>query len=156
MGRSRQTVLLAFAPGGHATELALALGDLRFRRCVAVTFASGFGYKRSDLPGVDQWEFVTRPSRSIWLLLKCTVESFRIVVRERPALVISTGSRVAVPSVLISKLFGARVVWIETCGSVDGSASGRVVYPFADLFLVQWPEQRRRWRKAQVTDGLLL
>ncbi len=43
--------------------------------------------------------------------------------------------------VLVGKLFGARVLYIE-CGAqvVHPSVTGRVMYWLADEFYVQWPE----------------
>ncbi len=73
--------------------------------------------------------------------LKNLARVFRIFRKERPDLIISTGAEVAIPVVLVGKLFRARVLYIE-CGAqvVRPSVTGRVLYWLADEFYVQWPE----------------
>ena len=63
------------------------------------------------------------------------------LVRARPQAVISTGPGPAVPASLLAKLLGVKVIYIETGSRVFTlSASGKILYRFADLFFVQWPE----------------
>ena len=83
-------------------------------------------------------------------------QSLLIVLRERPRLVLSTGADVAVPICILARLLGARLVFIETAGELRPSLSGRLVYPFADLFIVQWPEKLAAFPRAVLARGLLL
>jgi beta-1,4-N-acetylglucosaminyltransferase len=96
------------------------------------------------------------PRRSLWRTALNAWQSLRVLHRERPALMISTGADVAVPILLLAKLFGATVVFIETAGSAAPTLAGRLVYPVADLFIVQWPERLERFPKAVLAEGLLL
>lgn len=67
--------------------------------------------------------------------------SVAIVYRERPDVVVSTGSLPLALFCLAARIFGARIIWIDSVSQTDGlSLSGRLVRRFADLFLVQWPE----------------
>jgi beta-1,4-N-acetylglucosaminyltransferase len=62
----------------------------------------------------------------------------RILRRERPHLVISTGAGIAVPGFLAAKLLGIRTVYIESYARVESlSLAGKVCYHLADRFLVQ-------------------
>jgi UDP-N-acetylglucosamine:LPS N-acetylglucosamine transferase len=62
----------------------------------------------------------------------------RILRRERPHLVISTGAGIAVPGFLAAKLLGIRTIYIESYARVESlSLAGRVCYHLADRFLVQ-------------------
>lgn len=59
----------------------------------------------------------------------------------RPDYVVSTGAGIAVPVMLAAKLFGAKLVFIESRARVySKSKAGRILYPFCDTFIVQWPE----------------
>ena len=63
---------------------------------------------------------------------------FRILRRERPDLVISTGAGIAVPGFLAAKLLGIRTIYIESYARVESlSRAGWVCYHLADRFLVQ-------------------
>ena len=56
-------------------------------------------------------------------------------------MVITTGSLPLAIFSLTCKLFGAKIIWIDSVSQVSQiSVSGRLVKPFADLFFVQWPE----------------
>jgi UDP-N-acetylglucosamine:LPS N-acetylglucosamine transferase len=71
------------------------------------------------------------------------------LVHIRPHAVVSTGPGPAVPVSLLAKALGIKVVYIETASRVFAlSASGRILYRFADLFFVQWPELLSTWPRA--------
>ncbi len=67
--------------------------------------------------------------------------SLRHLMKEKPDVVISTGTRVAVPTIFWAHLFGKKVVYIETFARVkDGTRAAKIVYKhhWYDLFLYQW------------------
>lgn len=62
-----------------------------------------------------------------------------IWLRERPDVIISTGSEVAIPAFYLGKLFGAYLIYIEIWATVHTpTQTGRWVYRIADEFYVQW------------------
>ena len=51
---------------------------------------------------------------------------------------------------------GARVIYVESASRVTGlSASGRMVYRLADLFIVQWPQLTERYPRAVYAGRLV-
>ena len=61
---------------------------------------------------------------------------FSVLLREKPRLIVSTGSEIAIPFFYLAKLLRIRTVFIESvCRVRTPSATGKVVYPVADLFL---------------------
>jgi beta-1,4-N-acetylglucosaminyltransferase len=76
-------------------------------------------------------------------------ETIRILMRERPDIVVSTGPSIAVNFAIVAKLLGIRFIYIESVSRQRNlSLSGHLVYPLADEFYVQWPELCHRYRKA--------
>jgi len=74
------------------------------------------------------------------------LRSLVIAARERPDVVVSTGSMPLALFCLAARLFGAQVIWIDSISQIDGiSSSGRLVRRFASLFLVQWAELAQRF-----------
>lgn len=142
----------AYSPGGHLAELERATAGLRFLDRFDVTFAGG----RPPLEPPRRSYHVCHPRRSPWRTLLNVGQSLLIVLRERPQLVLSTGADVAVPICVLARLLGARLVFIETAGELRPSLSGRLVYPFAQLFIVQWPEKLVAFPRAVLARGLLL
>ena len=73
--------------------------------------------------------------------VKNTFLAIRLLRKERPNLIISSGAAIAVPFFLVGKLYGAKTVYIEVFDRVDApTLTGRLVRRITDLFVVQWPE----------------
>jgi UDP-N-acetylglucosamine:LPS N-acetylglucosamine transferase len=73
--------------------------------------------------------------------LKNLVRVYRLFRRERPDLTVSTGAEIAIPVLLVAKLFRVKSIYVE-CGAqvTTPSTTGRITYWLADRFYVQWPE----------------
>lgn len=68
----------------------------------------------------------------------------RILWRERPDVIVSTGAAPGCLAICIGKLLGAKTVWIDSLANVERlSLSGRIVKRFADLWLTQWEHLAR-------------
>lgn len=142
----------AYSPGGHLAELERATGGIRFTDRFDVTFAGG----RPPRQAPSRLYLVCHPRRAIGRMLLNIVQSLYVVLRERPRLIVSTGADVAVPVCVLGRLLGARLVFIETAGELRPTLAGRLVYPFADLFIVQWPEKLQAFPRAVLARGPLL
>jgi UDP-N-acetylglucosamine:LPS N-acetylglucosamine transferase len=82
--------------------------------------------------------------------------AWRVVARERPRIVLTTGAGVAVPFAWIARLRGARVVYVESVTRIDDlSMSAKLVAPIADRLYVQWPELVAAHRRAEYRGNLL-
>lgn len=80
-------------------------------------------------------------NRNLPNLLRNAALAWRVLRRERPDVIVTTGAAVAIPFFAVGRLLGARTVYIEVIDRVDASTlSGRICRPMSDLFVVQWPE----------------
>ena len=71
-------------------------------------------------------------------------QSLWLVLRTRPEVVVTTGAAPGVFILIFARLLGARTVWIDSIANGQQlSLSGRLVRPFAGLWLTQWPELAR-------------
>lgn len=67
------------------------------------------------------------------------IRSFYLFLKYRPDVVVSTGSHTAVPMCYIAHFFKKKVIYIETFANIyTKTVAGRMVYPIADYFVVQW------------------
>lgn len=79
------------------------------------------------------------------------LKSFYLFFKVRPKYVISTGTHTAVPMCYIAKLFGAKIIFIETfANSTTKTLSGKLIYPIANLFIVQWESMLKLYPKAKL------
>lgn len=79
----------------------------------------------------------------------------RILKKEKAELIITTGALISFPFCIIAKLRGAKLIYIESFARIqNGSLTGRLVYHFADLFLVQWKSLLKVYPKAKYVGGI--
>lgn len=85
---------------------------------------------------------VNRREKSCFLrLLANTFLSLRILFAEQPDVVMTTGVLAVIPLCLLCRLWGAKLVFIESYANVHSpTRTGKFLYRFADRFYVQWPE----------------
>lgn len=82
-------------------------------------------------------------------------KSIFLYFKIRPKVIITTGTHTAVPMCYLGKMFGSKVVFIETfANSKTKTMSGKMVYPIADVFLVQWEEMLELYPKAIYKGGI--
>jgi UDP-N-acetylglucosamine:LPS N-acetylglucosamine transferase len=68
-----------------------------------------------------------------------TLKSVKIWFKEKPDFVVTTGAMVVLPMAFIAKVMGKKLIFIETYARVrGGTRSGKLMYKYADLFIVQW------------------
>lgn len=77
------------------------------------------------------------------------LKSLYLFIKIRPSVVITTGTHTAVPMCYIAKLFRSKVIYIETfANSKTKTVAGKLVYPIADTFIVQWESMLKLYPKA--------
>lgn len=142
-------ILIAASSGGHLEE-ALALSPLGERyETVLITEKTEYAVKCwqdkvYEMPQVNRREFTS------WLkYIICFFRTLVIIIRERPDAVLSTGAMIAFPALLLGKLFGKKIIFIECLFNVDKpTLTGKLTYKFADLFIVQWEEMLKVYSNA--------
>lgn len=88
--------------------------------------------------------------------LRVLMRSLKVVLKERPDVVITTGSLPLAMVCLSAKLFGAKIVWVDSIANIERfSLSGRMMLPFADLFLTQWPELAQRYKNVEYAGAIV-
>ena len=87
-------------------------------------------------------------------LINC-IKSLYLYFKIRPKFIITTGTHTAVPMCYIGKIFGSKIIFIETfANSKTKTLSGKMIYPIANLFLVQWKEMLELYPKAVYKGGI--
>lgn len=129
-------VLAVTSGGGHWEEMMLIKDGFRDAQLV---FANTF-HGLAENSGVGP-AYVIRDCnrRDIFANIGCAVDIWRILHRERPDVVVSTGAAPGLIALVLGKLVGARTIWIDSVANSERlSLSGRLAGRFADLWLTQW------------------
>lgn len=139
-------ICLACSAGGHLSEMLQLEQFYKKHEHFFITF------KRSDTEDLSKREkvfFSGRPGRNPFATIKSILDSYKTLKKENPDLVIATGADVTVPVCWLAKLMGKKVIFIESfCRPFIPSLSGRLVQPIADLFITQWEQVTKHYRKA--------
>jgi len=97
-----------------------------------------------------------KDSKGFGLLLSLFWNIFEIIAifaKEKPSILFSTGSEIAIVPFYLGKLFfRAKLIFLETATRVYNlSFTAKVLYPICDLFLVQWETLlKKAGRRAQL------
>ncbi len=147
-------ICLAASAGGHLSQLLKVAGCTDGYEVFVVTTSEAV---RASLASIGRVHVVgecnrEHPGRVMGVLVRC----IRIMFRERPHVVISTGAAPACICCLLGKLLGAKIVWVDSITNVERiSLSGRIIRPFADLFLVQWPDLAEKYRGVKYVGAII-
>ena len=133
--RSAIKICLTCSHGGHLNEMQQLLeafeGQDYFYFC----------YDAETTRSLDKAYLVPNMAKNPVEFLKNLFRVYRIFKKERPQLIVSTGAEIAIPVVLVGKVFACKAVYIECGAQVNTpSTTGRVMYHLADALYVQWPE----------------
>ncbi|EFD87962.1 PssD/Cps14F family polysaccharide biosynthesis glycosyltransferase [Oenococcus oeni] len=146
-------VALVGSSGGHLTHLYLLKPFWKDKDRFWVTF------NKEDAQSVLKNERMIPAfyptNRNIKNLIRNTFLAFKVLKREKPDIIISSGAAVAVPFFYLGKLFGAKTIYIEVFDRIDRpTLTGKLVYPVTDKFIVQWPEMKKIYPKAINLGGI--
>lgn len=138
-GKTGGPVLLVCSSGGHLMQLeALREAWTPYDR-LWITF------DKSDARHLLRDERVVHAfgptNRNIPNMLRNIRLARRVIRRERPSAILTTGAGVAVPFAWVGRLYGVPTVYVESFTRITGvSLSARMIAPVARRVYVQWPE----------------
>lgn len=78
-------------------------------------------------------------------------KSLFLYLKYRPNYIITTGTHTAGPMCCIGKIFGSKIIYIETFANmVTKTVTGKLIYLISDKFIVQWESMKKLYPKADV------
>lgn len=140
-------ICLVGSSGGHLTHLYMLKKNWEDNERVWVTFDKADA--NSILKNEKKYYCYYPTNRNIKNLIKNTFLAIKVLKKEKPDLIISSGAAVAVPFFYIGKLFGAKLIYIEVFDRINKpTLTGKLVYPITDKFIVQWEEMKKIYPKS--------
>jgi UDP-N-acetylglucosamine:LPS N-acetylglucosamine transferase len=131
----REDICVISSSGGHLTEALAATTRIK-DRCVYISSNDEVAHLR--LEGQRAF-FILNFHRNAFLFLLNGAQSALLVARLRPRVVITTGAGMVVPFAILSRMIGARLIFIETAACTERpSGTGRILGRFASKVFVQW------------------
>ncbi len=148
-------LVFAASSGGHLEQLLMLKPLMEKYDSVFVTEKTEYNVGKTDvktyyLSQINRKELLFLPK-----LIGNTFRSLRIIMKERPKVMITTGVLAIVPLALLMKLFGGKLIYLESFAKVTSKTlSGKLLYRFADQFYVQWEEMLKLYPNAIYKGGI--
>lgn len=142
-------ICLLASSGGHIEEL-LQMKVLRekydyFYVVPKTKWTTNLNGKKYFISDMNRKNSCTKIISLIFMFIQQIV----IFLKERPDVIATTGAAVAIPFCIYAKIFRKKIIYIESIARVNTvSKTGKLIYKFADLFIVQWREQLKCYPKA--------
>lgn len=147
-------IALVGSSGGHLSHLYLLKNFWKYNERFWVTFEKEDAI--STLKEEKCYWCYYPTNRNIKNLIKNTFLALKILIKEKPELIISSGAAPAIPFFYLGKIFGAKLIYIEVYDRIDmPTITGKLLYPIVDEFIIQWEEQRKFYPKAKFLGGII-
>ena len=122
--------------GGHWIQLQRLTPA--FEGCETTYVSTKDGYSKM----VPNSNFYTVTDANRWTklaLIKMTLQIAKVVFKERPDIIISTGAAPGIIGIFFGRLIGADSIWVDSIANAEKlSMSGKIAKYVAGLHLTQW------------------
>lgn len=151
----KKKVLFISSTGGHLNEL-LQLEPLFAKydyHIITEKDKSNSSLKEKYAERIDYLVYGTKRQLFIYIFkfIFNFFKSLFLFIKIRPKYIITTGTHTCVPMCYIGKFFGSKIIFIETFANrTTKTITGKLIYPIADLFIVQWDEMLKLYPKAKL------
>lgn len=156
--RTKKTILIVLGGGGHTEQLLRLVNKLgsRYNYEYVISKEDRISVNKIKMKGVVFKILNPRKmSDKSYLItfLKFIPSSFqalRILMKTKASAIISCGPALSIHLSILGKLiFRKKIIFLESWSRVySKSLAGKFIYPFADLFFVQWKQQKKNYKNA--------
>lgn len=95
-------------------------------------------------------------NRNVFNLVRNFFVALKVLSKEKPDIIVSTGAGTAIPFFYLGKLLRKKLVFIEAYERIETpSLTAKIVYPITDAFILQWEEQKKNFPKGTVLGQIL-
>lgn len=141
--------------GGHYEQLLMLKPLMKKYDSFVITEKTHYGAEIKDERMYYLMQVNRREKSFIPRMIVNTLKSVSIFLKEKPDVVICTGVLVTIPTCLLAKIMRKRLIYIESFAKVTSATrTGKLMYRYADLFYVQWPQMLEIYPNAIYLGGI--
>lgn len=155
MPKHNPKICFAASSGGHFEQISMLKPLMEKYDSFLVTEKTNYRFE-IDNENMYFLNQINRNEKFVLLkLLGISCTSLYIFLKEKPDLIITTGVLAVIPLCLIAKLFGKKLIYIESFAKISSpNKSGELLYKYADQFYVQWPQMKSVYPNAIYVGGI--
>lgn len=148
-------ICFAASSGGHFEQIAMLKPLMEKYSSFVVTEKTKYNVKIKD----EKMYYLHQVNRKekqcmIWLIINA-FKSVAIFLKEKPDVIICTGVLAMIPLCLICKVFGRKLIYIESFAKISSpTETGKFMYKYADRFYVQWKSMLKFYPNAVYVGGV--
>jgi beta-1,4-N-acetylglucosaminyltransferase len=144
-------ICLICSHGGHLTEMLQLMEAFEGHKVFFITYDS----PRTRV--LEHKYLIKNIGTNPLVMAQAFLSTFMILFREKPKLIVSTGSEIAIPAFYLAKLLRIKTIFIESWTRfIEPSGTGKMVYPVADVFLVQWERLLDKYGRKAKYEGAII
>lgn len=141
--------------GGHFEQLMMLKPLMKKYDSFIVTEKTNYSVSNLEFNTYYLHQVNRREKSFIFRMIGNSLKTLKILISERPDVVISTGALATIPMCLFGKIFSKKIIFIESFAKVNSQTlTGKLVYKFADRFYVQWEEMKQFYPNAICKGGI--
>lgn len=151
-------VIFASSAGGHFAELMCLEKLFDEYEYLIVTEKTESVLKLKEKYNMEFLKYGSRfyPFKYIFVLIYNIIKSIKIILKFKPDTVVSTGAHTGGIVCYIAKIFGAKIIYIESLAKTKTlSITGKNLYKKADVFFVQWEGLQEKYPKSRYIGRLM-
>lgn len=143
--------------GGHLTQMLQMKESFNKNDYVLVTEKTDV---TKEMDQEYKMEYLLYGSRKyllkyIVIFIFNVIKSFYLFAKYKPNVIVTTGTHTAVPMCYIAWLFRKKIIYIESYAkNKTPTLAGKLVYPIATKFVVQWESMLKVYPKAEYWGGI--
>ena len=153
----KKKVMFISSTGGHLTQLLELKSIFEDYNYVLVTEKTDVTKSMKDKYKMSYLKYGSRKYilKYILVALFNLIKSIFLFIKFRPQVIVTTGTHTAVPMCYIGKIFGKKIIYIESFAKRNSpTLSCRRIYPIASTFVVQWENMLKFYPKAKYWGGI--
>lgn len=148
-------IVFAASSGGHFEQLLMLKPLMEKYDSFILTEKTDYQVGKWVFPVYYLKQINRKEKLFFFKLVGNTFRSLKIYLKEKPDVMITTGVLAIIPFALLMKLFGKKLIYIESFAKVTSQTlSGKLLYKYADRFYVQWEEMLKFYPNAIYKGGI--
>lgn len=147
-------ICLISSSGGHFEQLKM-LKELSKRYEVFIV-TEKTKYNKAD-KNINSFLIQVNRKEALFLIKMIIngIKSLKIIIKEKPDVIITTGVLATIPMCLLGKKFHKKLIYIESFAKITSpTKTGKLLYKYADRFYVQWEEMLKYYPNAICKGGI--
>lgn len=129
-------IIAISSAGGHWTQMQRLKVAFEGEEVVYVSTLDGYS---KELNGEKFYKVTEASQWSKLKLITLFFEIIKIIRKEKPDVIISTGAAPGAFAILVGKLIGVKTIWVDSIANFEKlSLSGKLIKNITDLHITQW------------------